>query len=117
MHPRIQELLDHLDTNHRALLVEVDRVPPDLRATKPGPDRWSVAEVLAHLAGVATGIGKRIGDGVSAARVAGAAPDVEESSVVGSIDVPCVLDRTQKIVAAGTVAAGFARRAHGSPAA
>jgi hypothetical protein len=38
-----------LDASRARLRAAVDSVPVALRATKPAPDRWSVAEVLEHL--------------------------------------------------------------------
>ena len=39
-----------LDADRQALAAAVERVPVALRGTRPAPDRWSVAEVLEHLA-------------------------------------------------------------------
>ena len=99
MHPRLKELLDNLDQHHDALLAEIERVPLALRTTRPAPDRWSVAEVVEHLAIVAGGIAKRIADKAAAARADGIGPDPETSSMVGTIDTGRILDRTERITA------------------
>src|SRR6266576_792173 len=49
MHPRTEELLQHLDKQHERLRRAVEDVPPERRETKPHPERRSVAEVLEHL--------------------------------------------------------------------
>src|SRR5260370_12157045 len=49
MHPRIEEVINYLDTERTALREGVESVPPDLRDKQPGADRWSVAQVLQHL--------------------------------------------------------------------
>ncbi|HEX5438301.1 MAG TPA: DinB family protein [Gemmatimonadaceae bacterium] len=100
MHPRIQELLDYL-AHHRAdLRAAVDSVPADLRDRRPAPERWSVAEVVEHLA-IVEG---RITDGfikqVAAARAKGLGPDTETAPVVPALDVAFVLDRTNRLIAA-----------------
>src|SRR6516162_1959244 len=46
----IDELIRHLDENRRALRAAVDAVPEPDRRRRPAPDRWSVAEVVEHLA-------------------------------------------------------------------
>jgi hypothetical protein len=49
MHPRTEELLGQLDESRGVLRAAVDSVPSSLHETRPGPDRWSVADVLEHL--------------------------------------------------------------------
>lgn len=99
MHPRIKELLDHLEHHRVELRRAVDAVPADLRAQRPAPDRWSVAEVLEHLSIVES----RITDGfvhqVSAARATGLGRDLETSPVVPTLDTTVLLDRTNRITA------------------
>ena len=43
-------LCDSLEADRATLLAAVQRVPAPLRSRKPAPDRWSVANVLEHLA-------------------------------------------------------------------
>jgi uncharacterized damage-inducible protein DinB len=50
MHPRIQELLTYLDDARAALLAAVSEAPPAILTERPGEDRWSIADVLEHLA-------------------------------------------------------------------
>jgi len=47
-----------LDRERAAFLAEVARVPPARRAERPAPDRWSVVEVVEHVARIDGGIGK-----------------------------------------------------------
>ncbi len=56
----IDDTLALLDTERAALLASVDRVATHDRDRRPGTDRWSVAEVLEHLATVERGIVKLI---------------------------------------------------------
>src|SRR6266850_733005 len=57
MHPRIEEVLNYLDTERSALREAVELVPAAARNQSPGADRWSVAQVLQHLAGVENRVG------------------------------------------------------------
>lgn len=47
-----------LDRERVAFLAEVARVPLTRRAERPAPDRWSVAEVVEHVARIDLGISK-----------------------------------------------------------
>jgi hypothetical protein len=51
-------VLELLDRERAALLACVDRVPAPLRVRRPTPERWSVMEVLEHLARVERGVAK-----------------------------------------------------------
>ena len=67
-HPRIQELLNHLQRQHGGLLQAIDQVPPPLRDRRPALDRWSVADVMQHLALVEGRLARTLGDRVTLAR-------------------------------------------------
>jgi len=100
MHPRTEELLQHLDKQHERLRRAVEDVPRDRRETKPQPERWSVAEVLEHLSIVETRIGRVFTAKLTEARAAGLGRERDASPVVGTIDMDRVLDRTRRITAA-----------------
>ena len=104
MHPRLNELLDHTDRHHRELLAEVERVPLSLRAVRPAPDRWSVTEVLDHLAISASRIARLVDHRVAAGRVEGVGPDPLDSPVAATIDAGRIIDRTDRFVAPPSVA-------------
>jgi uncharacterized damage-inducible protein DinB len=82
MHPRTMELVRHLDTNRAELWLAVEDIAPEDRERRPSPERWSVAEVLEHLAIVEARVTSRIGDAFDAARAGGIEPDAETGSVV-----------------------------------
>jgi cysteine synthase A len=91
-----EELLQHLELNRTALRQAVDSIPASHREQRPGPGRWSVAEVLEHLAIVEGRIAGRLADALTAARqapVAGAAPSV---SVVDPAQLARFSDRSQR---------------------
>jgi hypothetical protein len=100
MHPRTQELLRHLDTQHDRLRAAVESVPRARREAKPSAERWSVAEVLEHLSIVETRIERVFTKRLAEARAAGLGPERDATPVVGTIDMDRVLDRTRRITAA-----------------
>lgn len=95
MHPRIEEVLSYLDAERSALREAVEFVSPELRDHAPGPDRWSVAQVLQHLAiiekRIATGMTKWIAD----AKASGAGPETGTSSVMNSLPLQLIADRSK----------------------
>jgi hypothetical protein len=56
--PDVNEIRALLATERATLLAAVERVPGRLRDERPAPDRWSIAELLEHLARVETGVGR-----------------------------------------------------------
>jgi len=99
MHPRIQELLRHLDTQRAALRAAVDQVPPELRDQRPEPGRWSVAEILEHLAVVEERLAQILKDQIAAVREGGFEPDRETSPILDSFNMALLLDRSNRIKA------------------
>ncbi|MEO7455669.1 MAG: DinB family protein [Gemmatimonadaceae bacterium] len=95
MQPRTQEVLSHLDANRDALQHAVDAVPQALRARRPAPDSWSVAEVLEHLALVEGRVTGMLADKLTEARAAGLGPEQDSAPVVPTVDVAGLVDRTQ----------------------
>ena len=99
MHPRSEEVLDHLDAQRKELRAAVDSVPAQARNTPLMANQWSVAQVLDHLTivdkRVAAGVGKWIAD----ARATGLGPETETSSVIGTIPNEKITDRSFKVEA------------------
>jgi len=97
LHPRIEELIEFLGEQRRTLYEAVAAVPASLRDRKPAPDRWSVAEVVEHLAIVEQRVAALLTMRATAARASGVGPDPETSSVVESYPNPrAVVDRSRK---------------------
>ena len=96
MHPRLHELFSYLTVRRAALREAVDTVPASRRDERPAHDRWSVAEVLGHLALVeghfTTAIGHRLAD----AKAAGLAAESDASPIVGTYNIAPLLDRRDK---------------------
>ena len=95
MHPRTEEVLNYLDAERSALRDAVELVPPALRGQPPGTDRWSVAQVLQHLAIIEKRIGMGMTKWVADARAAGVGPEIETSSVMNSLPLQLIADRSK----------------------
>ncbi|MFL5576709.1 MAG: DinB family protein, partial [Gemmatimonadaceae bacterium] len=99
MQSRTQEILAHLDTHRAELERAVAAVPAQLRERRPAAERWSVAEILEHLALVEARIAHLLGDRLAAARAAGLGAERETSPVVPTLDVARLLDRSRPLTA------------------
>jgi uncharacterized damage-inducible protein DinB len=95
MHPRIEEVLNYLDTERSALRDAVELVPSALRNQSPGTDRWSVAQVLQHLVMIEKRIGRGMTKWIGDARAGGTGPETETSSVMNSVPLELIADRSQ----------------------
>ena len=99
MHPRIEELVGALDHRRAELARTVNEVPTSARNRRPSEDRWSVAEVLEHLALVEENITQRIKQLVAEQRANGLGMERDSTSVAQTFDSAFVLDRSKKRVA------------------
>lgn len=97
MHPRIAEIVKYLISARAHLDAAVDSVPVARRDERPGPDRWSVANVLQHLAMTESGIAKLIERRTADARAAGIGPDPETTTILWTLDVHRLLDRRTRL--------------------
>ena len=70
MHAHLATVFATLDASLAAVQAATDSIPPSLRERRPAPGRWSVAEVLEHLALVDRLFAERIGGKIIAARAA-----------------------------------------------
>jgi hypothetical protein len=99
-HPRTTELLQHLEQNRAILREALDAAPLPLRERKPAPERWSVAEVLEHLAIVEQQIGALLQRGLRRTTADGPLPpDTDHTPVVPTIDATQLLDRERRLQA------------------
>jgi uncharacterized damage-inducible protein DinB len=96
MNPRLEEVLNYLDSERAALREAVELVPTNLRDQQPGPDRWSVAQVLQHLVIIEKRIGIGMTKWVADAKAAGVGPEMETSSVLSSLDLALIADRSRR---------------------
>lgn len=120
MQPRTREVLDYLTAAERELNDAVAAVPEADRVRRPGPDRWSVAEILEHLSLVEYAIAGMLAQHVEAARGSGVGPERETEPVVPTVPLARLLDRDARLTASArsqpTAGLGWdvARRAFGA---
>ena len=83
MHPRLAELLEYVHSQTDNLRKAYDSVPPERRAVRPEPDRWSPAEIVHHLVIVDRRINQRLKAMIEEARAL--PPESDDSSIVATI--------------------------------
>jgi len=103
MHQRSREVLGYLDQTEAELRGAVDAVPAGLRNTQPGPDQWSVAQVLDHLTIAHNRVAAVVGKWISEAKSAGLGPETGESSVLNTIPTAAIVDRSRKVAAPAAI--------------
>jgi Family of unknown function (DUF5946)/DinB superfamily len=94
---RTAELLDYLTSQRLVLEAAWASVPGELRARSPAPERWSAAQVLAHLAIVERRVLELLRTRIAAARAAGLAPEHDTSSVLASFDMARLVHRDRRV--------------------
>jgi uncharacterized damage-inducible protein DinB len=99
MHPRIQEVLSVLDDTRASLEKAVAAIPNAIHRTRPSEDRWSVAEVVEHLAMVEGRIAQMLTEKIDAARKAGLGAETDTTPVSPMLDITTVIDRGKPITA------------------
>ena len=83
MHPRLTELLGYVRAQTDDLRKAYDAVPPERRAARPEPDRWSPDEIVHHLVIVDRRINQRLKALIEEARSLPA--DTEDSPSLSTI--------------------------------
>jgi hypothetical protein len=78
MHPHLLDVFSRLDASRAALGAAVESIAAPLRQQRPGPERWSVAEVLEHLSIVERLFTGRVADAIDAARAGGLAGETAD---------------------------------------
>ncbi len=99
MQPRIREVLDWLDASDRVLDEALAAVPEAVRSRRPGPERWSVAEILEHLSVVEVAIAGLLDRHLQAARAAGLGSEQSTEAIVPTVRIARLLDREATVVA------------------
>jgi uncharacterized damage-inducible protein DinB len=100
---RAAQLLTHLDTHRAALLDTLRSIPPELHLRKPAPDRWSVAEVVEHLALVEPRLTQLLSSRIAQAPPLTDASATRDGDVSSRLDHARVLDRGRPITAGEAV--------------
>jgi hypothetical protein len=97
MHPRIAEVLDYVERQRKTLDAAIATIPSARRNERPAEERWSVAEIVEHLAEVEKRITGLIAKQIADAKAKGLAKETDSSSILATIDTKRVLDRTRRI--------------------
>src|SRR6185369_2214806 len=87
------------DARRADLQAVVENVPLDLRQTKPDPNQWSIAQVLAHLSLIERRVGAGMKKWLANARAAGIGGESETSSVLNSVPTEKIIDRSRRVEA------------------
>lgn len=104
MHTRLSEIAAYVDAQRAQLLAACEALPEDKWTARPAPDAWSVSDVFEHLHRVERGSARLVAKLAAEARAAGHPPEVEESSVLGSLAHANLTDRSNKLVSPERVA-------------
>ena len=96
MHPHALDVFSRLDTARAALAAAVERVPPALRQKRPGPERWSAAEVIEHISIVERIFGGRVTDAITTARSGGLAAEAGDRAPLPDAIETRMADRVNK---------------------
>jgi len=96
MHAHVAEVLARLDDSRTVLGAAVNAVPEPLRRTRPAEGRWSVAEVLEHLAKVDRLFAERIASAIGEARAGGLGPEHQARDPLPDAVTQRMHDRTDK---------------------
>ena len=96
MHPHALDVFSRLDAARAALGAAVERVPPALRQQRPGPDRWSAAEVIEHISIVERMFGGRVTEAILAARDTGLPAEAGERTPLPDAIETRMADRVNK---------------------
>lgn len=99
LHPRIEELLEYLEETRAAFLMAVAAVPPALRAARPVPGRWTLGEIIDHVAKVESSCVRLLNKKLAEARANGLPDETDTTSIMAGFDTGRLLDRTRRIEA------------------
>jgi hypothetical protein len=102
MNTRTAKLFEHLDHYRANLRTAVDEVPPELRFQRPGPERWSVIELLEHLVLVERRLTYLFNQWLAEARDQGLPPE-DETDFGLSENLEIVLNRGYQVTASESV--------------
>lgn len=96
MHTHLTDVLARLDEARASLRGAIDTVPSPLQRQRPGPDRWSAAEVLEHLTLVEHVFSGRIVKAIDAARSSGLATEAHPRAALPDSVAQRMSDRLNK---------------------
>ncbi len=104
LHPRIEELLEHLEETRAVLTMAVASVPAARRSVRPAPERWSLGEIVDHVSKVESAFTRLLSKRVAQARERGDPGETDSSSVLTTFDKSRGVDRSRPFEAPSIVA-------------
>jgi len=111
------ELEEYLGQQRAQLTAAVAQIAAARYRDSPGAERWSVVQVLEHVAIVEKRIGKSLGGWISEAKQAGLGKETDASPILPTINVDRFIDRSRPVKTSasgeptGTLTADDAMRA------
>jgi hypothetical protein len=99
MHPQLAAALSRLDQATHDMRAAVDAVPSPLRSQKPALERWSMNEVLEHVAKVEELFVGSLVASIEKARAAGLGAEIDDPAMLSDPLKIAVEDRTTPRVA------------------
>ena len=101
MHAVTRELLEYLDEQRSVLKSAFESIPPEMRDRAPGPERWSAANIVEHLAIVEARISKLLSGRIEQDR-AGLSAQTSTGPILPTIDYKRMHDRSTRVKAPET---------------
>ena len=96
MHPHLSHVFSLLEASRVELRAAVDTVPEGRRRERPAPDRWSVAEIIEHLALVEQRFTGVVATAIAKAREAGLGEERAARTPFPEQHAHRLLDRSQQ---------------------
>jgi len=97
MHPRIAELTQYVDQQRSMLTAAVGQVAAARHRESPGMGRWSVVNVIEHVAIVEKRIGGNLGTWIAEERAKGLPRETDPSPILPSINTERFSDRSRPV--------------------
>lgn len=91
------ELDEYLGQQRALLTAAVAQIAVSRHRDAPAAGRWSVVNVLEHLAIVERALAQRVGGWIDEARAAGLARETDDSPILPTINVDRFIDRSRRV--------------------
>jgi uncharacterized damage-inducible protein DinB len=99
MNPKLQEIVDEIQEKRKLLFQAVSELSPEDIKRRPGPDQWSIGELLHHLHLTESQITELLKLQLKRAEKRGLGPDTSGGSVINSLDQYSLEKVIQKVKA------------------
>ena len=98
MHSRLVELFGYIDQEHADLSATVAKLPTVHLLRSPGPERWTIAQVLEHLVLTERSIARLLNTLFTDAVANGLGPETDTRPILAAIDTRRITDRSVRTV-------------------